>query len=182
MEIEGACPYFFEMRELIGQRPNHVPVGLGNNDTAVDTSAILRRSPEFTAGGDFGGYVSEEWDIEEQSPQAQAEHENEDETPDNGIKGVLSTKRKVSDITATAPEKAPARKKKQKKDEFVEIAQAEEVTRQKEMDVAKARAEKDIVRAQIKLARIELEREKLRDQRERRQERAVRKQLTATVS
>jgi hypothetical protein len=81
----------------------------------------------------------------------------------------------------TENEKAP-RKKKQKKDEFAEIVQAEEVTRQKEMDVAKARAEKDIMRAKIKLAKIELEREKLCDQRERRRDRAARKHVASTAS
>ncbi|KAG2108088.1 hypothetical protein DEU56DRAFT_844702, partial [Suillus clintonianus] len=56
MEIEGACPYFFEMCELIGQRPNNIPVGLGNNDTDIDVMT-------------WGGYASEEWDIERQTPE-----------------------------------------------------------------------------------------------------------------
>ncbi|KIK33690.1 hypothetical protein CY34DRAFT_110555 [Suillus luteus UH-Slu-Lm8-n1] len=65
--------------------------------------------------------------------------------------------------------------KEAEKDEFTEIVQAKEVTWQKEMDIAKARAEKDIIRAEIKLMKIKLEREKLHDQREQRQDRAARK-------
>ncbi|KAJ8094827.1 hypothetical protein PM082_010039 [Marasmius tenuissimus] len=32
------CPYFFEMRALIGQRPNITPVGVGNSTTDLDLS------------------------------------------------------------------------------------------------------------------------------------------------
>ncbi|KAG0698762.1 hypothetical protein DFH29DRAFT_877759 [Suillus ampliporus] len=69
VEIEGACPYFFEMRELIGQHPNNIPVGLSNNDTDIDVSAIIRSSPDYAPGNDLGGYASEEWDIERQTPE-----------------------------------------------------------------------------------------------------------------
>jgi hypothetical protein len=41
VEIEGACPYFFEMCELIGQRPNNMPVGLSNNNNDIDVSTII---------------------------------------------------------------------------------------------------------------------------------------------
>jgi hypothetical protein len=55
--------------------------------------------------------------------------------------------------------------------------QAEELTWQNEMDVAKTRANKDTIRAKIKL-----EREKLCDQREWRQDWTARKQATSMVS
>ncbi|KAG1787640.1 uncharacterized protein HD556DRAFT_1312539 [Suillus plorans] len=166
MEIEGACPYFFEMRELIGQRPNNIPVGLSNNDTDIDVSAIIRSSPDYAPGNDLGGYASEEWDIERQTPECGNDSaKNVALVPSEDGKHVDGVRKR----RGTENEKAP-RKKKQKKDEFAEIVQAEEVTRQKEMDVAKVRAEKDIMRAKIKLAKIELEREKLCDQRERRRD------------
>ncbi|KAG1885866.1 uncharacterized protein F5891DRAFT_1201532 [Suillus fuscotomentosus] len=139
MEIEGACPYFFEMCELIARLT--------------------------------GGYASEEWDIERQTPECGNDSaKNVALVPSEDGKHVDGVQKRWG----TENEKAP-RKKKQKKDEFAEIVQAEEVTWQKEMDVAKARAEKDIMRAKIKLAKIELEREKLCDQRERRRDRAARK-------
>ncbi|KIK79247.1 hypothetical protein PAXRUDRAFT_16431 [Paxillus rubicundulus Ve08.2h10] len=47
-EIEGVCPYFFEMRKLIGQQPNNLPVGIDSGEGDIS--------------GD--GYISEPWDIE----------------------------------------------------------------------------------------------------------------------
>ncbi|KAJ6543454.1 hypothetical protein DFH09DRAFT_1282503 [Mycena vulgaris] len=41
-EIKESCPWFFEMRSLIGERPNLRPVGIGNNDSDIDTSLLLR--------------------------------------------------------------------------------------------------------------------------------------------
>ncbi|KIJ09090.1 hypothetical protein PAXINDRAFT_17820 [Paxillus involutus ATCC 200175] len=174
-EIEGVCPYFFEMRKLIGQRPNNLPIGIGNNAIEVDGSAIIR--PQ-SAGSDEdnisgGGYVSEPWDIEKDA-----------EGSDNELDGTitlteLSKKRKPSANVDEQPEKiartvaTTSTKKKSKKDEFAEIARAEESTRQKEMEVAKVRAERDLVRSKVKLAKIELQREKLREQKERRQEQAL---------
>ncbi|KAG2044172.1 hypothetical protein BDR03DRAFT_977135 [Suillus americanus] len=162
VEIEGACPYFFEMRELIGQHPNNIPVGLGNNDTDIDVSAIIRSLPDYAPGNDLGGYASEEWDIERQTPECGNDSAtNVSSVPSEDGKHVDGVRKR----RGTENEKAP-RKKKQKNDKFAEIVQAEEVTRQKEMDVAKVRAEKDIMRAKIKLVKIELECEKLCDQRE----------------
>ncbi|KAG2040802.1 hypothetical protein BDR03DRAFT_1029631 [Suillus americanus] len=119
---------------------------------------IKNSSPDYAPGNDLGGYASEEWDIERQTP------ERGNDSAKN-VASVPSEDGKHVDENEKAP-----RKKKQKKDEFAEIVQAKEVTRQKEMDVAKARAEKDIMRAKIKLAKIELERENLCDQRERRRD------------
>ncbi|KAJ7833941.1 hypothetical protein B0H14DRAFT_3871513 [Mycena olivaceomarginata] len=39
-EIEHECPWFFEMRELIGQRPNVVPVGLGHSSIGFDEGHV----------------------------------------------------------------------------------------------------------------------------------------------
>ncbi|KAJ7893820.1 hypothetical protein B0H14DRAFT_3427117 [Mycena olivaceomarginata] len=39
-EIEHECPWFFEMRELIGQRPNVVPVGLGHSSIGFDEDVM----------------------------------------------------------------------------------------------------------------------------------------------
>ncbi|KAJ7154919.1 hypothetical protein C8R43DRAFT_1126303 [Mycena crocata] len=40
-EIDAAHPWFFEMRELIGQRPNLIPTGLGHSSTGVDAGVII---------------------------------------------------------------------------------------------------------------------------------------------
>ncbi|KAG1846635.1 hypothetical protein F4604DRAFT_1688315 [Suillus subluteus] len=112
-------PFVTKWMEIEGH-PNNVPVSLGKNDTAVDMTAILWSSPDFAADDDVRGYESKEWDIERQSP------------------GLEMIERK------SLTEKGLQRKKKQKKDKFAEIAQAEEVTQQKEMDVAKVKLDKTL--------------------------------------
>ncbi|KAL0564064.1 hypothetical protein V5O48_017992 [Marasmius crinis-equi] len=39
-EIKFKFPWFFEMRELIGNRPSHVPTGIGNSTDNVDLSVL----------------------------------------------------------------------------------------------------------------------------------------------
>ena len=58
--VEADCPYFFELRALIGERPNLVPVGLGNNDTAVDVSVVL---PGIDGKGDDSSSDFLSWDF-----------------------------------------------------------------------------------------------------------------------
>ncbi|KAJ7268517.1 hypothetical protein C8J57DRAFT_1325338 [Mycena rebaudengoi] len=40
-EISAKCPWYFDMRNLIGQRPNLVPTGVGHSGTAVDPGVII---------------------------------------------------------------------------------------------------------------------------------------------
>jgi hypothetical protein len=40
-KILNKFPYFLEFRELIAERPNVTPVGLGNSSSDIDISAIL---------------------------------------------------------------------------------------------------------------------------------------------
>ncbi|KAL1678492.1 hypothetical protein EV122DRAFT_251873 [Schizophyllum commune] len=35
-----ACPWFWEFRNIIAERPNHVPQGVGNNSSTIDMSAL----------------------------------------------------------------------------------------------------------------------------------------------
>ena len=39
--IKESCPWFFEMWDLIGKRPNIVPLGLGNGTSEMDMSLFL---------------------------------------------------------------------------------------------------------------------------------------------
>lgn len=47
------------MRELIAERPNTVPAGLGNSETDIDLSVMMTSSEANS------GYISEEWDLED---------------------------------------------------------------------------------------------------------------------
>ncbi|KAM6490448.1 hypothetical protein JOM56_014121 [Amanita muscaria] len=45
--VQQVSPWFFEMRDLIGQRPNLVPTGLGNSHTLIDSSLLLGGTNDF---------------------------------------------------------------------------------------------------------------------------------------
>jgi hypothetical protein len=183
--IKEACPWFFEMRELIAEHPNQVPVGLGNSATGFDMTVITAGSEFEPSSGieDWGSDTVGNEDFRDLSEGATEELDNKN-TFDSSTMYSLKRKASMSSETGdqglatpkTGPQpgiskpatRAPKNTvKKQKKDEFVELVQAEEMTRQKELDLAKAKAEKDTVRAKIKLAKVELEKEKLADARER---------------
>lgn len=197
--IKEACPWFFEMRELIAERPNQVPVGLGHSQTDFDMSVMMADISEPTSNGGFtsddmgneilldfevpeGGSginkleyddaLSVDWDTAGLADTDDALSKRKapatEGRPDKSIFTAKSEHRGGTSKPATRPLKNPA--KRQKKDEFAEIAQAEEITRQKELDLAKARIEKDTTRAKAKLAKIELQKEKLAYARERRRE------------
>ncbi|KAJ7876953.1 hypothetical protein B0H14DRAFT_3786596 [Mycena olivaceomarginata] len=44
-EISAKCPWYFEMRDLIGQRPNLVPTGLGHSASAVTNDVLMPANP-----------------------------------------------------------------------------------------------------------------------------------------
>ncbi|KAJ7724750.1 hypothetical protein B0H16DRAFT_1472156 [Mycena metata] len=59
-EISAACPWYFEMRNLMGQRPNLVPTGLGHSNSAVSADVIIpgaaaETEMEMEAGTDADG-------------------------------------------------------------------------------------------------------------------------------
>jgi hypothetical protein len=58
VEIVAECAYFFELKALIGGRPNVVATGLGNNNNEIDLPMLLSTDnyhPSESSGteGDF---------------------------------------------------------------------------------------------------------------------------------
>ncbi|KAJ7728689.1 hypothetical protein DFH07DRAFT_998729 [Mycena maculata] len=75
-EISASCPWYFDMRNLIAQRPNLVPTGLGHSGTGVNADVII---PAATAvdddetapeeGDDTGSISSVPYDDWEATPE-----------------------------------------------------------------------------------------------------------------
>lgn len=67
--ISQDAPWFFEMRELLGQRPNSNPVGLGNSTTDIEMDAIIPTGHEEQLDEDTGdGVAAPEAEDGDQSP------------------------------------------------------------------------------------------------------------------
>ncbi|KAJ6621016.1 hypothetical protein B0H10DRAFT_1945654 [Mycena sp. CBHHK59/15] len=50
--FKDTSPWFFHMRALIGEHPNLRPVGIGNNNSLVDTSLLLLEGDDGTSSPD----------------------------------------------------------------------------------------------------------------------------------
>jgi hypothetical protein len=59
--VKEVSPWFFNLRQLVSNRPNLVPHGLGNNEYMIDTSILLASTSEFESdvGLDSGWLVDE---------------------------------------------------------------------------------------------------------------------------
>ncbi|KIM82048.1 hypothetical protein PILCRDRAFT_8279 [Piloderma croceum F 1598] len=184
--IQETCPWFFEMRELIGERPNIVPSSLGNGNSGMDMST-------FTDGPGAASEEEEEeavgsptqWGIENDESELPSDDEADEgedgedggkpdkgkgkekgftmngEVPKLGRTGAMPGKSKL----ATRP--AKENKKKRKADEFADIAEAEELTRQRQLELARAKVE---AKQATKQAEYAYKMQKMLDKKERRQE------------
>ncbi|RDX44580.1 hypothetical protein OH76DRAFT_1487018 [Lentinus brumalis] len=171
------CPFYFTLRKLLGQRPNHKPAGLGNSTSPIDGAVLLTVNGGEAKGGEGGAREdskkedgdgdSSEDSEDEDSEDDEADAEDEDEVVEVG------KKRKASTATTAESKKAPAESKKTparpstsaaatpvpkaKKLKgmlnFEELAKAEETTRQKELELRteKVRYNSEKVKADAKL-------------------------------
>jgi hypothetical protein len=167
------------MRALIGEWPNMNPTGLGNSATDIDMDS-------YRTGNSGGDDVSEKFDVEMEAEELEKEladdEIDEDEPVDKEIAQSDNTSAEQKGKTAARPGKSkPAdrgvkeQKKKRKLEDFAEIAEAEEVTRQKELDLAKATVEKDRAKLEAKAAETAYKMQKLQDKIAKRKERAEEK-------
>ncbi|PPR03352.1 hypothetical protein CVT24_012570 [Panaeolus cyanescens] len=202
--VKKDCPWYFDMRDLIAERPNAKPTGIGNSQigkctgwanpqTDVDLS-ILNSGPEDltepetvdtaimeeTDGdddgdgedvGDVGGGSKGGTSDGGDGDETQSDESDDEDGEEAGHGKMVPQKRKkkeelksvMSKKKGKADTAAPAKKSKIK--EFTTILEAEEKTRQQELDLEKTRVE-SLARIKIETARaalsakVELEKQK----------------------
>jgi hypothetical protein len=144
--IQETCPWFFKMCELIGEHPNIVPSSLGNGNSEMDmltfTDGLGATSEEEGEEKVVGSPTP--WGIwnDESDPsnnEADEGEGDEDGGKPNKGKGKEKGYKEVPKLSRTGakpgkskPATRPAKenKRKCKADEFADIAEAEELTRQ----------------------------------------------------
>ncbi|KAJ7791375.1 hypothetical protein B0H13DRAFT_2173092 [Mycena leptocephala] len=205
-KIAKECPWFFDMRDLIGQRPNLVPIGLGHSDSAFDPDVMNPAPPpyesscettglentidddmssnhhedltlseidaadDFASSADYDELQSAPIDDEyrpsspsgdDSSPNTDLDAKDEDADVDEAKsvpkgKGVVKPRKtpanpgRTKPAPAVTPAAAPKASKKGKLTEFAEIAKTEEVTRQKELDLAAMRVRQSMKALEVK--------------------------------
>jgi len=174
--IKESCPWFFEMRELIGERPNVVPSGLGNGTSEMNMGSFFDGPDQLD---DDGIGSPTRWGIVDDDSVDSDENMGGDGSDDGrqtqgkdkaGTSSKEAAKlgrtgaRPGSSRPATRPTKE---NKKKRKVEFADVVEAEEVTRQKGLDLAKAKVEAQQARMATKQAEIAYKTLKMTDRTER---------------
>ncbi|KAI0737911.1 hypothetical protein C8Q80DRAFT_1209190 [Daedaleopsis nitida] len=164
-EVQAMCPYFFELRALIAQRPNNNPTGIGNTESEIDLTVLgvgsandagdtVEADRDAGTGDDDEGAVEELGGRDEVMDRLSGEDESKEGEDSRGRRkrGLTADIVETPAKTSKKP-KTPARagtstptttmtsqsKTKPRKNkgmlDFEAIASAEEKTRQRELDV-----------------------------------------------
>src|SRR5215470_10978953 len=174
--IKDSFLWLWEMKELISERPNIVPVGIGNNTSDInmsgytngfnldvgDESSQLART-EGTEEIESGGEEGEDAIVGRDEIEVMAQ--DDDTNPGRLEHGRSDTKK-----TGARPGKSnPAAQRESKKakviDRFSDVAKAEEQTMQKQLEVKRRRVEGQTQAAIAKIkaqAEIQLQRDRLK--------------------
>ncbi|KAK1219732.1 hypothetical protein PQX77_017538 [Marasmius sp. AFHP31] len=185
MKWSETAPWFFDMRDLIGERPNLVPTGLGNNETAINFDVLSTHivdDDEDTGADPHNnnvGDASSKWETTTVDDVVDGEKEwdslgdgpNQDvasskgkatATVDKGRGAANVGKGKGNEVkgkeTAAEGKATKLSKKKNTKDEFADLAREEEVTRRHELDVARIMQEESLEKTKID-GKVKLKRE-----------------------
>jgi hypothetical protein len=151
--IRDSSPWFFEMKDLVSERPNIIPVGIGHSLSEIDMSSYIG-----TGAGkcDDDEEVLISWGPSEDEFKAEGADTSEDinATPESikdqdDLAVQVSTKRKSATDMKTAAHagtSTPAVKREPKKsrtiiEKFSDVAKAQEETVQKSMDMKMKRLE-----------------------------------------
>ena len=151
------------MKDLISERPNITPVGLGNSESMFDMSGY---EAGYRMDGDDSKPASDE-DGEDDTPEEENDDDDDDDDrvstiPRKCPAGPTSKKKAVQVRKMKAPKADSHRDKKSKVlDCYADLASAEEVTNQKELELKKARMENASAKIKAK-AEIQIQRDKLK--------------------
>ena len=104
VEVKQKCPWYFTLKELISERSNLVPVGLGNNTAEYDTSLLLSQGTNEASPSNGGD------DLPDTDEPKEIAEDRELEGDSNCFKND-SIDSSLPDVKATAGEKKITSKK-----------------------------------------------------------------------
>ena len=178
--IKESCPRFFEMHELITECPNVVPAGIGNSKSEINMDSLVMGDDGETQNEQTSTDMLGNFDVDVDEDNLEDDDGLGKGTTKLTNKLVTETSRKTGTRPGTSKPATHTPKewtKKRKVTDFVELAGAEEMTRQKELEVAKARAEVDKAKLEARKAETAYKTQKLADKAAKRKERADEKAM-----
>jgi hypothetical protein len=181
-QIKEAWPWFFEHRELIGERPNSIPTGIGNSGSAVDLTVLGQSDEDDEAdeegddeeggGGSEDGFDADHLSAHQEDVDGEDEEElDEVDVPEADVskgkrkamtpssKPRKKTSAQANSSTPVVLSKAKPSKPKTVMERFAEVAESEEVTAQKRADVEQVKSRTELARVKAK-GHVALEKEK----------------------
>ena len=168
------------MRDLIGERPNIVPSGLGNGNSDMDMSIFTdgrgaASDHNDEEGGEEANSLNDDNELQsddggDESEDSELDKRKGKETDGMANKEVAKLGRTGAKPGNSRPTARPVKEKpkKRKADEFANIAEAEELTRQKQLELARAKVE---AKQAMKEAEYAYKMQKIVERRERRKAR-----------
>ncbi|KAF9069639.1 hypothetical protein BDP27DRAFT_1420762 [Rhodocollybia butyracea] len=159
--IHDICPWFFNMKALMAERPNLTPVGLGDSSTAINTEDILHGEEGDTDGsrrGDFDNNNEEDEGSMQKIATSDVDMSEAGDNDNEPIEVMQPGRKKRKESIPTNSSCAPAKKFKVS-DEFSESTRAMEATCQKTLDLAKVRTENKGKKLQYKMAKLQAKEE-----------------------
>ena len=136
-EVKKRCPWYFTLKGLISERPNLVPVGLGNNATEYDTSVLAGDQGTSEAGPTKMGDGPLDSDELKETVDDQELDNTPIDTPDLNTKAANNERKASVKKEHTIPAKRPR-------------SQVDRI------------ADTEIARLDCKKARLEIEQERLK--------------------
>lgn len=158
------------MKYLISERPNVTPVGLGNSESAIDMSGY---EAGYKSDGDIKGDISKPVtdEDEDDAEQDTAAEDDDDDTDDDlsiprkrrASSGRSAKKHKTIRAQKVKASKSDIHRSKRMKplDRFADMAGAEEITNQKNLDLKKLQSQAAMAKIKAK-ADIQIQRDKLK--------------------
>lgn len=176
--IKEGSPWFFHVRDLISDRPNNVPVGVGNNDTGFNESLFLSGSGDPSDSEDLDMAAAKVTDFPDnaadmpESPAANNISSGDDSDVPEKIMGSVKMskshtagKRKAQTeplapkrtaplpgISAPAPIIPPRKKPKTTTERFADVLRGEEETARREGEL---KAKKMQIARDVKMAKLQ---------------------------
>jgi hypothetical protein len=157
---------FFEMCKLIAECPNVVPTGIGNSESEIIMDSPVMGDGRETQNEQTSTEMLGNFDVD-------VDEDNSEDDDGSGKGTTKSTNKSVTEASQKTGARPGTSKpatctpnewtKKRKVSDFVELVGAEEMTRQKKLKVAKARAEVDKAKLEARKAEMAYKTQKLVD-------------------
>lgn len=168
VEVKKKCPWYFTLKRLISERPNLVPVGLGNNTTDYNTSILLDQGSNEAGPSNAGANPLDS--LSDEPKEITEDLEIEGDTPSSDTKATTKGKKTAVKKEHVVPAKRARSQVDRIADTEVARLECQKVKFEAKQERIKSLAgvasvkaqEKSHMMVEIRQAELDLERERMK--------------------